>query len=236
MSPVRAVLLILNHLIHPQNRTTTCEILSNLLYPLELLHIAALSLVVLSSRPSPLPLGLIISTTTQPRGGDPYPTLDPRRISEMAVSVNKGRIRRTGTFGPIPTYLPVPNLCSAPLLLPTTKDLSMQPENSEMTLGIGVLNGITDDTIALPAKLMTGHALLTTDATRLIKVTERTIVNMMIRVLSVLRLLSTDKVTIILPGTMMSCLQLLVLRTINNRPLRIVTMTDGCHHHPPLLL
>ena len=112
----------------------------------------------------------------------------------------------------------------------------MQAENSKMIPGTGVLNGITDGTIALTTELMTDHALLTTDVTRLINVMETTIVNMIIRVLSVLPLLSIDKVTTILPDTMMRCLQLLVLRAINSRLFRMVTMTDGCHCHPPLLL
>ena len=51
MSPVRMTLPVLGHLIHPQNRTVTCAILSNLLYPLERLRITALSLVDLSSYP-----------------------------------------------------------------------------------------------------------------------------------------------------------------------------------------
>lgn len=241
MNPVRMIPPIPNHLIHPKNRTMTCRILSNLLYPLGHLHIVALFLVALSSPPSLLQLGLIICTTTLPCGGDPYPTLDPRQISEMAASVNKGRIQRTASFGPIPTCPPAPNLCSALLLLPTlkglpTRDRLMRVEGSEMILGIGLLNGTTDDTIALVAEPMTGHALSTTDVTRLINATETTIVNMIIRVLSVLRLLSTNKVMTILPGTTMNCLQLPVLRTINDHPFRMLTMTNGCHHHPPLLL
>ena len=147
----------------------------------------------------------------------------------MAVSVNQGQIQR------FRTSLPVLDLCSAPLLLPTLKgppikDLLIQA----MIPGMGVLKGITDDTIALTAEMMTGHALLTTDATRLINALETTTVNMLIRVLSVLRQMSTDKVTTMLPGTMMSYLQLLV-RIISDHPLRMITMTDGCHHHPPLL-
>jgi hypothetical protein len=240
LSPVRMTSSIPNHPIHPQNRTMTCAILSNPLLPLEHLHTVALSLVVLSSHPPLLLRGLIISTTTLPCGGDLYPTLDLRQISEMAVSVNQGLIQRTGSSGPIPTYLPAPDPYSAPLLLPTLKgppikDILMQAKSPGMILGIGVPNGITDDTIALTAELMTRHTL-TAGATRLTNVMGTAIVNMIIRVLSVLRLLSTDKVTTRLPGTMMSCPQPLVQRIINNHQLRMVAMTDGCHRHPPLLL
>lgn len=139
-----------------------------------------------------------------------------------------------GSLGPMPIRLPVLNLCNVPPLLPTLKgplikDPFMQPENLEMILGIGVLNGITDGTTVLTARPMTGHGLLTTDVIHLIIVTRTTVVSMITRVLSVLRLLSTDKLTIMLPGIMMSGVR------ITNNPLRMVAMTDGCHH-PPLLL
>ena len=111
----------------------------------------------------------------------------------------------------------------------------MLAENQGMILGTGAPNGTTDDTIALTGELMSGHGLLTTDVTRLINVMETTAVSMITPVPVVLRLLSTDKVTTVLPGIMMSGQQLLGLRTISH-PLRIVEVTDGCNHHPPHLL
>ena len=112
----------------------------------------------------------------------------------------------------------------------------MRVEIVEMILGTGVLNGTTDDTTALTDELMNGHGLLITDVTRLINVLGTTIVNMITRVLAALRQLSTDKMTTVPPDPMADGQQLLVLRIISNCPFRMVEMTDGCHHHPPLLL
>jgi len=223
----------------PQNRPVTCAILSNLLHPLEDLPIAALFLVVPSSRPLLLRLGLITRTMTQSRGGEPYPTPDLREISAMTVSANRSRIQRTDNLGPMSTQLRVPNLCSVLLHSQTLKgplirDLLMQAEIVGMILGTGVLNGTTDDTIALNDELMRGHGLLTTDVTRLINVLGTTIISMITRVLVALPQLSTDKMTTVPPGTMVDGQQLLVLR-ITNHPLRMAEMTDGCHRHLPLL-
>ena len=214
----------------------TCAILSNLLHPLEDLHVAALSLAA----PPLLQLGLITRIMNQPCGGEPYPTLDLREISAMTVSANKDRIQRADNFGPIPTQLCALGLYSLPLLSPTLngslkRDLLMQSEIAEMILGTGVLNGIIDDTIVLNDGLMSGRGLSTTDVTRLINVVETTVVSMITRILVVLRLLSTGKVTIVLPGPMVDGQQLPALRITNNYPLRMAEMTDGCHHHPPLL-
>jgi len=246
MSMVQMTPLIPNHIIHPalflpQSRPMTYAILSNLLHPLEDLHIAALSLVAPSSRPLLPRLELIIRILTQQRVGDPYPTLDLCQISAMTVSANRRRIQTTDNLGPMPTPLCVLNLCSAPLLSPTLKgplikDLFMQAENAKTTLGTGALNRITGDTIALTDELMSGPGLSTIDVTRLINVMETAIVSMTARVLVALRLLSTDKVKTVLPGTMMSGRYLFALRITNNHPSRMVEMTDGCHHHPSLLL
>lgn len=214
MSLVQMVPLILNHIIHParflpQSRPMTYAILSNLLHPLEDLHIAALSLVAPSSRPLLLRLELIIRILTQQRVGDPYPTLDLCQISAMTVCANRSRIQRTDSLGPMPTRPRVLNHSSAPLLSPTLKDplikvLLMQAENMETIPGTGALNRITGDMIALTDELMSGPGLSTIDVTRPTNAMETTIVNMTTRILIVLCLLSTDKVTTVLPGTMMS--------------------------------
>ena len=237
--------LIPNHIIPlalplPQSRMT-CAILSNLLHPPEDLHIAAPSPVAHSSCPPLLRLGLTTRIMTLRCERDPYPTPDPRQISAMSVSANKNLIQRTDSLGPMPTQLPGLNLCSAPLLLPTLndpliKDLLMQAENLGVIPVTGALNETTDDTIALTGELMSDPALLTIDVTRLISVMETTIVSMITRVLVVLPLLSTDRVTIVLLGPMMNGQQLLALRTINNHPPRMMDMTDGCNRRPPLLL
>jgi hypothetical protein len=112
----------------------------------------------------------------------------------------------------------------------------MQAEIAEMILGTRVLNGTTNDTIVLTDEPMSGRGLLTTDVISLINATEISIVSMMVRVLVALDLLSTDKVTTALPGTMMNGQQLLVPRITNNHPLRMVKTTGGCHHRPSLLL
>jgi hypothetical protein len=112
----------------------------------------------------------------------------------------------------------------------------MQAEIAETILGTGVLNEATDDPTALTDELMSGRGLLTTDVTCLINAMETTILSMITRVLVVSHLLSTDKVTTVLPGTMMNGQQLPVLRITNNHPLRMVEMTDGCHRHPSRLL
>ena len=158
----------------------------------------------------------------------------------MTASANKNRIQRKHSLGPIPTQLPVLDLCSVPLLSPTLKgplkkDLLMQGENLEMIPGTGAPNGKTDDTIALTDGLMSGRGLLTIDVTHLISVMETTIGSMITRVLVVLRLLSTDKVTTVLPDTMMNGQRLLVLRITSRHPLRMAEMIDGCHYRPPLL-
>jgi hypothetical protein len=238
MNLVRMILLILNHLsppeiFHPQSLPVTSAILLNLLHLLEPLHIAVPSLAAPSSHPLLPRLGLIISTTTQPHGGDPYPTLDLRQISEMAVSDNASSIQRTGNIGPIPILLPVLTLCNAPppspiLRGPLIRDLLMQIETSEMILGTGVLNGTTDVTTASTAESTTGRGLLTTDVICLISVTRTTVASTKTRVPPVLCLLSTNKVTTILPGTMMKG-----LRTANNHPPKMLMMTDGCRHRPP---
>jgi len=159
----------------------------------------------------------------------------------MTVSANRSRTQRTDQSGPISTQLCVPNLCSVPLRSPTSKglmirDLLMWEEIAEMILGTRVLNGTTDETIALTDELMSGRGLLTTDVTRLINVLGTTTVGMITRVLIALRQLSTDKMTTVPPGTTADGQQLLVLRIPNNRLFRMVEMTDGCPHHPPLLL
>ena len=159
----------------------------------------------------------------------------------MTASANKSRIQRTDNFGTMPTHLHVLNLSSAPLLSPTLKGpliraLSIQAEVVEMILVTGVLNGTTDDTTDLTDEPMSARGLLTTDVSRLINALGTTIVSMIPRVLVALLQLSTDKVTIVLPGTTVDGQRLLVLRTTNNHPLRTVWMTDGCHRHPPLLL
>lgn len=225
----------------PQSRPMTCAILSNLLRPLEGLHIVAPSLAAPSNRPPLLQLELTARIMTSPCEGDPCPTLDPRQISVMTVSANKSLTQRTNSLDSIPTQLPDLNLCSAPLLSPILKGppitaLLMQAESLGTVPGTGALNGTTSGTAALTADLMSDHALLTTDATRLINVMVTTIVSMITRVLVVLPLPPTDRVTTVLPGIMMSAQQLLVLRITNNHLLRMVEMTDGCHHHPPLLL
>lgn len=86
-----------------------------------------------------------------------------------------------------------------------------------MILGTGVLNGTADGTIVLTDELMSGPGSSTTGVTHLINVVETTIVSMITRVLVALRPLSTDKVTTVLPGTL------------------VAQMTDGCHPHPSLL-
>ena len=159
----------------------------------------------------------------------------------MTVSANRSRIQRTDHLGSISIQLCVPNLSSVLPRSPTLKgplirDLLMRVEIVEMILGTGVLNGTTDDTTALTDELMNGHGLLITDVTRLINVLGTTIVSMITRVLAALRQLSTDKMTTVPPDPTADGQQLLVLRIISNCPFRMVEMTDGCHHHPPLLL
>ena len=226
----------------PQSQPMTCAILSNLLHPLEDLHIAALSLVVPSNRPPPLlQLGLTLRIVTSPCEGDPYPTPDLCQISVMTVSANRSLSQRTGNLDSIPTQLPDLNLCSTPLLSPILKGppitpLLMQTESLGKVPGTGALNGTIGGTAALAVDLMSDRALLTTDVTRLINVMETTIVSMINCVLVVLPLLPTDRVTTVFPGIMMSAQQLLVLRITNNHLLRMVEMTGRCHHRPLLLL
>ena len=245
-SPIQTASLIPNHttllaLSLPQSQPMTCAILSNLLHPLGDLHIAAPSLVAPSSRPPLLQLGLTTRIMTSPCEGDPYPTPDLRQISVMTVSINKSLTQRTDSLDLIQTRLPGLNLCSALLLSPILKSppitaLLMRAESPGAVPGTGALNGMIGGTVALTADLMSDRALLTTDVIRLINVMETTIVSMIARVLVVLPLLPTDKVTTVLPGIMMSARQLLVLRITNNHLLRMVEMTDRFHHHPPLLL
>ena len=159
----------------------------------------------------------------------------------MTVSANRSPIQRTDHLGPISIQLCVPDLCSVPLRSPTSKgplirDPLMWAEIVEMILGTGVLNGTTDDTIALTDELMSGRGLLTTDVTHLINVLGTAIVSMITRVLAALHQLSTDKMTTVSPGTTADGQQLLVLRITSNRLFRMVEMTDGCRRHPPLLL
>ena len=159
----------------------------------------------------------------------------------MTVNANRSRTLRKGHLGSISIQLCVPNLCSVPLPSPTSKGplirvLLMWAEIAEMILGTGVLNGTTDDTIGLTDELMNGRELLITDVTHLINVLGTTIVSMITCVLVALRQLSTDKMTTVPPGTTADGRRLLVTRIINNRLFRMVEMTDGCRHHPSLLL
>lgn len=153
----------------------------------------------------------------------------------MTASANKNPIQMTDSLDSTPSRL----LGRAPLLSPTLKDppikgLLIKAENLEMIPRRGAPNGTTDDTIALVDELTTDPASLTTDVTRLTSAMGTT-VSTMARVLELLPLLSTDRVTIVLLVIMMSDQQLLVLRITNNHPLRAV-MTDGCYHRSLLLL
>ena len=235
------MILIPNHITPlalslPQSRPMTCAIPSNPPHPLEGLHIVAPFPAALSSPPFLLRLELITRITVPWCEEDPYPTPHLRQISVMTVSGHKNPIQTTDSLDSTQS----PLLGRAPLLSPTLKDppikdFLIKTENPEMIPRKGALNGTTDDTIALAGELMTDPASLTTDVTRLISAMETTTASMIARVLRASPLLSTDRVTTVLLGIMMSDRQLFVLRITNNHPLRVV-MTDGCHHRPPLLL